>query len=134
MNITEISRDTVEIIASEAEKTLQKMAEDLGITFERGRGTFDPEGGTFTFKGEFGVQGSGQAKFARDVRLLGESWLTEDDYMRPFNSNGKTFQITGINLRALKYPINGQEIKTGKSYKFPTESVKWAIASERSSA
>ncbi len=40
---------------------------------------------------------------------------------------GKSFQITGLNLRRRKYPVSATYIKSGKGYKFPTSQVKFSL-------
>jgi hypothetical protein len=44
-----------------------------------------------------------------------------------FTSNGRTFRITGLNLRARRMPVLACEVRSGKAYKFAIESVLRAL-------
>jgi hypothetical protein len=127
--IKTMDKASVKMLAEKAEEALEALAQEMGVTFKRGNGSYDYAAGTFSFKGEFGVEGSGRSKFERDVKYLFKSGLTADDYEREFTSKGKRFKIVGINLRAPKYPVQATCLDDGRSYKFPETSVRLALAS-----
>jgi hypothetical protein len=120
--ITEMNRANVRTIAAAAEAALRPIAERFGLTLKREGGSFDPAGGTFTFKAAFGcVTESGiPAGFAREAALFG---LTEADYGREFSTHNGTYKIIGIKLRNRKYPILGKCIRTGRTFKFQPTAV-----------
>lgn len=52
----------------------------------------------------------------------GSYFLKPEDYRRTFESNGKTMRLIGFLPRGRKYNYLGEDIATGKQYKF-TESI-----------
>lgn len=54
--------------------------------------------------------------------------LMSSDLGRIFHSRGKSFRITGLNTRAKRYPINAEDISTGKRFKFASETVVRSLA------
>jgi hypothetical protein len=131
MQIETMDRASVKLLGEKAEQALAELADSMGVAFSKQNGKFDPIAGTYTFKGEFSLEGSGQAKFERDVLGLPTSGLKADDYGREFNAQGKRFKIIGINLRAPKYPIEVTCFDDGKSYKFRASQVRLALASSQ---
>jgi hypothetical protein len=54
--------------------------------------------------------------------------LMSSDLGQTFHSRGKSFRITGLNTRAKRYPINAEDISTGKRFKFASETVVRSLA------
>ena len=135
--ITAFDRATCRIISQEATAALQAVAAKYGLSVMAGSGSFSPAAFTpkFTFSPMVAVTAAPQgtvpyvtagsassipADFANKAALVG---LQASDYGRTFTSQGKTFKITGINLKAHKFPILGTEIRTGKTFKFHADNV-----------
>jgi len=126
--ITKIDRSAVAEINKATEQALKEVAERLGINVKVGGGKFDPETGTFTPKVIFSVEGADKNEWDRTVGLIysnhPKQWLTEDDFGAVITLNGKKYQLTGINLRAPKFPINAKCLSDGKYYKLTEAGVK----------
>lgn len=49
--------------------------------------------------------------------------LSPTDFGREFRANGETFQITGLNPRRPKYPIDAERLPDRSQFKFTAENV-----------
>ena len=121
--ITTMDRAACAKIATAAEAALREVAEQLGLQVTNRGGKFDPSG-TFDPKFTFSLPDAGENQFASTAHLVG---LHADDFGKTFQVHGKTFRITGLNLRARKFPVCAVNTTDGKSYKFPTNTVKGAL-------
>jgi hypothetical protein len=119
-NMDRFTRPTLRALDVEIDAALAVVAEKHGMTFTRAGGRFSDT--TYTPKVSFSIVGESgiPADFARNAQYFG---LTEDDYGREFTTYRGTYKITGINLRAKKYPITAECLRTGKGYKFPVSAV-----------
>jgi hypothetical protein len=131
--LTKIDREAARQLSMATEAALQEVAEEYGLTVALKGGTFDPAGGTYRPKVEFSMADSGERKFANECELVGYTvngqWhsLKAEDYGAEFTSHGRTFTLTGVNLRAPKFPIQAKG-DDGKSYKFPEAILRTIIA------
>ena len=130
MTIQTINRQTIALIAKQAEQALQGVADELGIDVQHQGGRFDPDAGTYTPKFVFSIEGADEMAFARDARYVsamvnGEvKTLQGEDLGVTFNCNGTLYKLVGVNLRAPKYPVLGQRLEDGKRFKFGTATVR----------
>jgi len=122
--ITKFDRSTAKEVGAEVAKALQEVADKFGITFDYKGGTFDPEIGTFSVKGDFSVADAKQAKFEQLVPYYAP--LTVEDFNREFTMNGKTLRIVGLNNRAPKSPVLLED-NNGGQYKAPLAGVVRAL-------
>ncbi len=53
--------------------------------------------------------------------------LTADDLGKEFSNGADTFTIEGCKPRSTKYPILGKNVRTGKVYKFTSDTVRHGI-------
>jgi hypothetical protein len=129
--ITELDRNACLTISKAAQEALQAVAEQFGLNLTMKGGKYDPASGTFTPKVEFSVAGSAGKEWANTVRFLSSNhpaeWLTAEDFGATITSQGKTYELVGINLRAPKFPINAKCLSDGKTYKLTEAGVKRAM-------
>lgn len=132
--ITNINRQTGRVIVSGAMEKLAAFAEELGLSVEQeGRWTYDHSGDWMTLKVKFVAGGDeGREELAkRDFALA--CWrygLKESDYGATFTSGGKTYRIIGINTRSRRYPIECEEVGTGKKIRY-TDMAATLVAAQR---
>lgn len=107
------------LVRYELEEALRKIGEKHGFTPSVGAITYNAAGFHCTLTALVNDIGNGKtgaqleyetyaAKFGIDPKTFGKQ----------FNSNGKTFQIIGINKNARTMPILATEIESGAEYKF----------------
>ncbi len=131
-----IDRDASRRINEAVQAALAPVADGLGLNVEVNGGRYDPATGTFKPRIEFSLPDSGRKAWERDVRNLDFSTDTEagdkiraEDYGAEVTipGSGRTYRLTGINLRAPKYPVVATEVKTGKSFKLTEDAVRRAL-------
>ena len=129
--ITTIERKNVDTIKTAVLEALIPVGEDLGLSFEFGRGTFSEnnfvfqiEWATISENGE--VNSRAADAFTKNASLYG---LRATDLGRTFRTSRGTFRITGAKPRNRKYPIIAENA-SGDSYKFSAVAVKNCLASE----
>lgn len=122
--IDKFDRTTCRKVGDRAEEVLTEVAESLGLTLTRETGRFTES--TFTFKATFKTTTEAGRPIAdtKNAILLG---LPANVVGRQFTSNGKTFTVTGINMRRRKYPVSGEGVQGGR-YKFTVDSVLRGLA------
>jgi hypothetical protein len=121
-DITSIDRAAARKLGAEAQLALQEVANKYGLTLTQKGGTYSPNASTVKFV--FAVAGADKSDFESYAHLYG---LNAEDHGAEFKMSGKTFRITGINPRAPKFAILIEDVKTGKGYKCPTDSVLRAL-------
>lgn len=117
-----MDRATARQISEAAEAALRDVAERFGVTVKARGGNFTTT--TFTAKFEFAAEGAGEQDFERDCRMVG---MVPDHFGAEFEVNGSIYKVSGLNLRAKKYPVIATKLSDGRSYKFPAETVKLRI-------
>jgi hypothetical protein len=124
--VTKFDRKTCRTVSADAEEALEAVAAKFGLTLKRESGRFSHD--SFTAKFTFAVvaaDGSGApADFARKARMLG---LPEDCYGKQFVTGTGTYEVTGLNLRAKKYPVLGKRVRDGKTFKFTAMAVNFGM-------
>lgn len=128
--IQSFDRSTCNAVSSEAMEALQAVAERYGLSLNRQPGRYSE--GNFTFKCEFKVvSDSGvPADFAQKAAVLG---LPEDCFGQVFNSRGRSYKITGLNLRRRKYPVSAVCVESGRGFKFAAHDVKAFLMMKKAS-
>ena len=127
--ITTIERHNLDTIKTAVLKALIPVGEELGLSFEFGRGTFTEN--NFVVKLECAtVNENGEAnnRIADDFRDRAERYgLQSDDLGRTFTTHSGSFTIIGAKPKNRKYPIIAENA-SGSHYKFSAMLVKTAIA------
>lgn len=132
--ITEFNRANCRSLQEEIAAALEPIAKKHGLTLDRKRGSFYKDKMPAMF--QFLVtqeDKDGNALSAAAIAFQQDAWrvgLDPKDLGREFTSQGKRFRISGLNLRAKKYPVLAVENGTGKTFKFPAERVKDKLESE----
>jgi hypothetical protein len=121
--ITKFGRPTCRKVSDEALEALNAVAEKFGLIVKNEPGRFTHN--TFTAKFTFSVEASdgtgAPADFAQKARLVG---LPEDCFGKEFTDfRNQTFTITGVNLRAKKYPVQVTKKSDGRGFKMPAAQV-----------
>ena len=123
--MTEIDRPFLDKARTHIDKALAAVGKELGVNIKTGNCRYSSS--TFTFKLEgidLGEDGKAVSKGASDFVMLATSFgLKPEDLGKEFVSRGETFKITGLNLKAKKYPIQAEMLSNGKNYKFPADTV-----------
>ena len=109
---------------------LSEIENRFGVKFKIGNASYDSRAGNATFKLEVANIVGGIVKtkevsaFELNAKFYG---LEPTDLGCKFSFNGELYKIVGLKPRSRKYPILGENIVTGKSYKFMPEMVKMTI-------
>ena len=114
-----MDRNIAKNSAEAAEAALRAVADEFGTTLTYKGGSFSDT--SFTPKFEFAVEGASQVEFDRTCFAVG---MRPEHFGKEFVFNHRQYQITGINLRAKKYPIKAKCLLDNKTYKFPADAVK----------
>jgi len=130
--ITEFDRTSCRALMDECEKALGPIAEKYGLTLDRKGKTYRRDSLPVMFQflvKELDANGNAMDSRAMDfLKYAALYGLSKDDFLAEFRSNGELFRITGFKPRAVKYPVLAENVRTGKTYKFPAERVKLALA------
>lgn len=133
--IKEFTRSNVRDILEDCRKALGPVAEKYGLTLDDKGRTFYRDRLPVMFQlliPEVDADGNAMDSKAKDfMRLAAAYGLSKDDYQAEFQSNGRTFRITGLNHRARGYPVLAEDVKTGRTYKFAAGRVKAALDHSR---
>ena len=117
MPIEEINNKTIKTITGEAQLALTSVLKKYGIdvAYEGGKYTADQLTAKFVFS--IPRQDGIPTSFATNCERYG---LTVSDFGRKFtsNSSGEFYKLTGFRPRNRKYPIIGERLSDGKSFKF----------------
>jgi hypothetical protein len=119
---------TVEAILKECRDALAPIAEKYGLTLDRKGRTYHRDSLPVMFQflvKELDEDGNALTAAAKDFQTYAPLYgLKADDLGKEFTSRGETFRISGFAPKSRKYPILGENVRTGKTYKFPLETVK----------
>jgi len=119
-------------LRSQVIQALEKVASDLGIDVSCSGGRFSDI--KYSAKFEFSVKENKDGKSKNQAEFESFSFM----YSLPKDALGKTFKvvdmagadtykITGIKPNSRKYPIIGEDLRTGKRYKFSAEQVRLGL-------
>ncbi len=127
--ITTIERNNLDTIKTAVLEALIPVGEELGLSFEFGRGTYTEN--NFVVKLEIATldeNGEANNRTADDFRSNAFSYgLEPDDLGRTFVTYSGRFTITGAKPKNRKYPIIAENAG-GTAYKFSARDVKNALA------
>jgi hypothetical protein len=126
--IKEFTNPLVREIMDECEEALRPIAEKYGLTLDHKGRTYRRDALPVMFQlliTEKDEDGNKLSAAARDFQKYAIMFgLEADDLHREFVHQGDRFRITGVKPRSRKFPILGENVRTGKTYKFPVETVK----------
>jgi len=124
-------RMTVRSTANKIQAALDVLAKELGCQIEVGRASFARDGSNCTFKVEcatLSADGTAETKEVSAFRQMAEMYgLSPDDFGKTFVNAGQKFTISGLSTKAKQYPILATRVD-GKTFKFPVDMVKLALA------
>jgi hypothetical protein len=125
--IKQFDRRSVEKILDEARAALEPIAEKYGLTLDRKGRTYHRDSLPVMFQfliKELDDDGNTLSAAAKDFQKYAPLYgLKATDLFKEFTSRGEKFRITGFKPKSRKYPVLGENVKTGKTYKFPLETV-----------
>lgn len=109
---------------------LTQVCKDLNVTLNKVNMTYYPEG-LFRLKLEGGVvkaDGNAVCKEAVNFSHLCKLYGFEPSHLGAvFRVGGKAYRLVGLRSAASKHPILASDVTTGKKYRFPTETVLYAL-------
>ena len=119
-----VSRATAIAVTRDIEAAIAEVLAKHGLTAGR---TSTRYGENYKVSIEANAIGA-LAPEANDWKRYASSFgLPTDALGEKFVSGGRTFCITGLNLRARRMPVLATDVATGKPYKFAAESVRRAL-------
>jgi hypothetical protein len=129
MKFTTIDRATAKALRTILSAAIEEALEGTGVAAEVGRITF--AGNTAAVKVQASIidpdSGRVMTREAKDFERLAVAWgITSKKLGDRFESRGTVYEITGLNTRAPKFPVQGIRVKDGRSFKFPVSMVEWA--------
>lgn len=131
---TKIDRAALQTIQQAAQKALEAVAEQYGLTITPAPGRYSNGAtGQITFSLALPTA-DGQAQTAEEIAFKRHAtlWgLTPEDLGETFAMSGKQYRITGANPKKPKYAILGIRVSDGKSFGFPYEGVRDALRLKR---
>ena len=126
--VTKFGGANVKAILEECREALEPIAEKYGLTLDRKGRTYASDALPVMFQlliKELGADGQEMTTDGKAfVRYASSFDLDPADLGREFTSRGNTFRITGLKPKSYKFPILAANVKTGKTFKVPAETVK----------
>lgn len=116
MQVNTIDRQTLRHISDRALKALADLEDELGVTFSNGGGQYtNAASGTMKIEIAMKPKADGtdpmKEEFEQKAKLIG---VDPSIYRKIVAVNGKRYRVLSLNLNAPKYPINAEEISTGR--------------------
>ena len=132
--ITTIERNNLDTIKTAVLEALIPVGEELGLSFEFGRGNFTEN--NFVVKLEIATlneDGTANDRAADDFTSNAFRYgLQTTDLGRSFAMRNGRYTITGAKPKNRKYPIIAEDVAFGTAYKISAMAEKNALASEPS--
>jgi len=122
----QFTRANLQSLRVEIDNALSKVSKRHNISLSLGRISFNND--SFRAKLEAAVQLNDQSgnmsvsaiNELKELKEYGSMFgVSEKDYGRVFEFQGRKFKFTGIKLSRNKYPVSGEDVRTGKGFKFP---------------
>lgn len=116
-----MNAEQIKIVRDELNQAIAGVLEKYGMTGEIGSVTYSQVGFHSTLKAQVKDIGNGKSGAQLEYEMLARKFgIDPKSFGKIFTSQGKTFQVTGINSRARTMPIMAVELSTNQQYKFPT--------------
>lgn len=124
-----INRQKVRALRAMLEEKLKGFE---GLHVELGSARFTSSSVTFKIEmSEVAEDGTVESPAVMAFRALaGVHGLSPDDLGREFDHNGRRFKVVGLNPKAKRYPVNCEQVGTGKAYKFSATTVRHLLAAK----
>lgn len=127
---TQFNRQGHRQLSAEITQELQALAQRHGLDVSAGGGQYgDTEliiKVTVRSGDQQKVEDQARRKIDADGRWVGG--LKGSDFGTIFVSNGERFRFTGVNPGRPKFPISGERVRDGRSFKFPQHIAQLIIA------
>jgi len=118
--IQHFDRYTCGMVCDDIEQALEEYAKDRGLSIKRGPARFGAT--NLTLKLEISTisdSGTVLTRESQDWNRYCHRYKLEPDRVGwMFEYHGQTFQITGLNRKASRYPICAERVSDGKPYRF----------------
>lgn len=125
MKLEKIDQPTCRTLSREIETALQGVAEKFGIHIRTVGGRFSSTEYNLRVECQVRTEAGIPVNFEIEAKLLG---LPEGIFGKTFVSRGRTFRITGIELRRHKMPVSAKCVSTGRGFKFSADAVRFALS------
>lgn len=129
--VTKFTPSNVRMILEECREALEPIAEKHSLVLDNKGRTYYRDSLPVLFQflvKEEDEDGNALKAEAKDFLKVGRMFGFEPgDLGKEFQTRGETFRITGLKPRSRKYPVLAENVRTGKSYKFPADVVKAAL-------
>ena len=111
------------------DNALEDVGKELGISLKAGSCSYTPSNFTFKLEGSLiGDDGIAVTKGAGAFKLLAHSYGLKAEHLhKEFKDDGDTYRIVGLNPKARKFPIQARRISDGAIYKFPIDTIRFAM-------
>jgi len=133
MKINSFDRTNLKFIAADLKIALKTVEDKYGISLNYNGARFDANTATFKFQGAVSqVAPDGTviktSPHASQFNVYALSYGLKPDMLNKEITyvNGERFTIRGLNTRSHKFPVVGERVKDGKSFKLTIEGVKRA--------
>ena len=128
---TQFNRQGHRTLCEEISRELTALGQRLGVTFSVAGGNIGTTDLTMKVVATSADPQVAERNARRELDVYGGYYgLKGDDYGAVFTVQGKRFKLTGVSPSRPKFPLDGECLRTGKSFKF-TESVKAQIIAQR---
>lgn len=129
--ITQFDRKNIRALVDAMEEALAPVAEKYGLKLERKNLTYHQEDTPVPFRFLVVAEdenGNAMSSDAKDLVRFGKVWgLLPTDLNREVTIGRRTLRIVGLRPRSRKYPVLLEDVRTGKTYKYPAEAVTQAL-------
>ena len=134
MIIKEFNKSNLPSFRDQFQKAIASLEKETGVKIDLGNISFNNT--QFTTKLTVTAVGASgdtdKIKFEADAkRMYG---IKPEDYGRKFSSHTGTHKLVGLKPTSYKYPLIGEDVKTGKRFKFPQSILGDNIMIEKSKA
>ena len=119
-----ITKKNLAILERDIELALQMVAEQHGLYYSRGRGTYTSDKFDGKYKFQTRHEDGVPSDFARNARDFG---FCPSIWGRTFTTAKGKFKILEINPRKTKYPVSARDTSTGLMWDFALGMVRRAL-------
>lgn len=121
-----MDRQSLRSFNADALKALEKIAAEHGMSIRPGRSTYRSANAILKYDlSDIASDGEVLTPEAQAFKAhAGRYGLSPDDLYGTFNFDGKQFRITGLKTRRPKFPINAENVSTGRKHKFTESSLR----------
>ena len=123
--LTQFTRTNLGTLEKEINVELAKIGKKFGLEISIGGGRFSDT--NFKTKLTADIIPSEEGTSVAQHNFENECWkvgLKKSDFGKTFTTHQGTFKIIGLKTRSWKFPVIAENVKNGKSFKFPEAVVK----------